>query len=192
MLCGPPGIGKTHLLAAILDATRARFPSAVLVETSGAELVDRLLAALRDRTGLPYSTADLLVVDDLHVLAGKPVTQTEVGRLLKATLERGVRVACATGGPANRIPALADLVRALPGGRLIEIHPPKRAVMRRILMRKAAAAGIRLTGADLSSVVDRSEGDVRRALGALNRHHFQNSLAVLGVTRASLRAPVPS
>jgi chromosomal replication initiator protein len=187
LLCGPPGVGKTHLLAAILDDTRSRFPSAVTVETSAAELVNRLLAALPDRTGasLPYWAADLLVVDDLHVLAGKPATQAEVGRRLKAMVERGARVACASGGPASRIPVLADVVRGMPGARLIEMHPATRGVMRRILARNAAAAGIGLTGANLSSVVDRGEGDVRRALGALNRLRLE-------VTCGRSRAPVPS
>lgn len=192
MLCGSPGIGKSHLLAAILHETCARFPSAVMVKTSADELVSRFLAALRDGTRLPHSAANLLVVDDLHVLAGKTVTQAEVGRMLKAMVERGVRVACATGGPADRIPALADVVRAMPRGQVIEVHPPGRAVMRRIVIRKAAAAGIRLTGAGLSSVVHRGEGDVRLALGALSRLHFQDSLVVPGVTRGLRRAPVPS
>lgn len=90
-------------------------------------------------------------------------------------VERGARLACATGGQEARIPVLADVVCGLPGGRLIGMHPAKRAVMRRILRRKAAAAGMRLTGASLLSVVDRGEGHVRRALGALNRIRIANS-----------------
>jgi chromosomal replication initiation ATPase DnaA len=142
-----------------------------------------MVSAVRD--GRPpsvgtHADGDLLVVDDLQVLAGKAVTQTEVGRLLKAVVDRDGRVACATSGTLAQIPVLADAVRALGSARLIEMGRPKRMALREILAMRATTAGMEISAATLTRLADYARGDVRRALGALNRLHFENSLLAGG------------
>ena len=192
LLSGPPGVGKTHLLAAILGFTRRQHPSAVAVATTGAEWVADMVSAFRDgrqASVVTYADGDLLVVDDLQMLAGKDVTQAEVGRLLKAAVDRDGRVACATSGTLTRLPVLADAVRALGSARLIEMQRPKRTALRRILTMRAAAAGMKVSAATLTCLVDHGRGDVRRAMGALNRLRFENSLRS---PPSSLRLRCPS
>jgi chromosomal replication initiator protein len=183
MLSGPPGVGKTHLLAAILGFTRRQHPSVAAVATTGAELVADMVRAFRDGRAPSvgtYADGDLLVADDLQVLAGKVVTQAEVGRLLKAVVARGGRVACGISGTLTQMPVLAGAGRALGSARLIEMGRPKRTALRRILAIRAAAAGMRISAATLTCLANLGRGDVRRALGALNRLQFENSLRAGG------------
>src|SRR6266511_4152897 len=84
MLCGPPGVGKTHLFRAVVNMVRMRDRSAEITETTAFDVIqDRIARRDENAPGLRVPHAEWLVLDDLHVLAGKPVTQAEVGRLLE-------------------------------------------------------------------------------------------------------------
>ncbi len=176
LLYGPPGVGKTHLLHAVLDLVRARLPPARVVHASAVDLVQDLIAALQ-RQHTPqllreYVHADALAVDDLQVLAGKPRTQREVGRLLKAALDSGTRVACAAGCGLEDLPVLADALHALPTARLVDLRRPSDSEMRRILTAMAEAKGTPLSAQTVAAIASQCGGDVRRASGGLARRRF--------------------
>ena len=177
LLCGPPGVGKTHLLGAIVKSARERCPAASIIEISAAALVQRMVAGLKaDVLRFELAPADWLVVDDLHVLSGKPVTQAEVGRLLTSVVDRGGRVACASGGSVARIQALADTVQRMTTARIVELGPPLPREMRRILVRHASGLGLRLSAATTAMLAAQGRGDVRCAIGALTRLQFERGL----------------
>jgi len=155
---------------------RMRDRSAEITETTAFDVIqDRIARRDENAPGLRVPHAEWLVLDDLHVLAGKPVTQAEVGRLLEAVVGRGARVVCASGGSPTRIPVLADAVQRLSAGRVIEMEPPTPQEMRRIIAARAAAVGLRPGGASLALLADEARGDVRCAIGGLTRLRFAAS-----------------
>lgn len=177
LLCGPPGVGKTHLLRSISDFARRQQPSAAIVETSGLELIHKATAARDDDAcSRQHSETDLIVADDLHVLAGKPVTQAEIVRLLMAVVDAGGHVACAIAGAPAHIPVLIDALRGRPSARVVEMRPQPPDEMRRILAMRAAADGLRLSARTLTALADQGRGDVRRGMGALTRLRFEMTL----------------
>ena len=176
LMLGPPGIGRTHLLEAIVARARDRHAAEAIVLTNGNDLVQALIAAIRgsedDSIWRRFGQAAVIAVDDLHVLADKPVTQRETGHHLGLAVERGARVACAAGCGPSRIPVLADAVRAAPPGRVIEMRRPRRDQMMQILTGMARAADFTLDAQTLGSMAGRCHGDVRRGIGALARVRF--------------------
>lgn len=180
LLHGPSGVGKTHLLQAILHLARARYGWNSVIQSTGSELIHELVHAARhDDHGALYrrlAEAALVLVDDLHVLAERPVTQGEVARLLKAVMDRGARVACAVACPLKDIPVLAERIRALPEAKLARMERPGRDDMRRILKGLAAAAGLTLNAMIVTSIAGRCRGDVRLAVGTLTRRRFESAL----------------
>lgn len=189
LLHGPPGVGKTHLLQAILNLRAARQPRRSLIQIEADRLVEQWVAGLKgdQEAALPrrLERTDLVAIDDLHALAGKPVTQSEVARTLEGTVSRGGRVVCAMGGSPAELPVLAEALRRLPGAHFVTMRPPRGRDLRQILDVMARAGHLTLRRETLAAIAHRCEGDVRRGQGQLARCRFEQSHPLV---RGSFRA----
>lgn len=101
-LHGPSGAGKTHLLEAIHHAIS---PGAAVLHLPGAELVQRLVGALRRDALADWCRSlhalDALLVDDFNLL-GTPVAEGELLRLLDDAAAHGVQVVVTSLHPPAR------------------------------------------------------------------------------------------
>ena len=79
---GSTGLGKTHLIHAIVNYVMDNKPESKAMCISCQELVDQLLQAMKEKnlTALKdkYKELDLLIIDDIEVLNGKYETQNIV------------------------------------------------------------------------------------------------------------------
>jgi len=90
---GPTSVGKTHLLEGIWSAERRAGRGATSVYLSAEQFTSQFLEALRGG-GLPvfrrkYRGVRLLLLDDLHFLAGKRATQIELTHTVETLLREG-------------------------------------------------------------------------------------------------------
>ncbi len=172
-------MGKTHLLHAIVNVWTARQPHRPPIEVGAGELVEQWVAAMKGdaEADLPrrLERSDLVVVDDLHLLSGRPVTQGEVARVLEATLHRGGRVVCAAGCSPAGLPVLTEALRRVPAAHFIAMRPPRGHDLRHILRVMAGAHNLSLPAGILADMADRCQGDVRRGEGELARRRFGQS-----------------
>jgi chromosomal replication initiator protein len=129
ILCGEPGLGKTHLLHAIGNAVRAANPQARVVLTGGEAFIDEFLRALRsgDKTVFreKYTSADLLLFDELLCLAGKERTQEEFLYLFCTLVDAGKQVVITSTVLPNRIDNLDGRIRSRCEYALVaDLQPP--------------------------------------------------------------------
>jgi chromosomal replication initiator protein len=79
LIYGGVGLGKTHLLHAIGNRVKAQFPGKTIIYISASRFTDQFVDALRSKRASEftafYMRCDVLLMDDVQVLAGKEATQ---------------------------------------------------------------------------------------------------------------------
>ncbi|MCS6971142.1 MAG: DnaA/Hda family protein [Planctomycetes bacterium] len=162
-LHGPPGCGKSHLLAALARSLAEAAGSEQVLAFGGAEFVARASGAgtLGDPWAERWQRALLIVCDDIEALCGHPVAQERFFVLLDQALERGQQVAVAARLPPRQLPEMEErLVSRLAWGLVVEIEPPQLET-RLALLRRLSARAAAMEGRQLAELVQAWAPDMR-------------------------------
>jgi chromosomal replication initiator protein len=187
VLVGKSGLGKTHLLHA-LGLELARAPGAVVACLSTQAFIDELIAAIDgnrvDWWRARYRRATALLLDDIHLLAGKERTQEELFNLFNLFQDTERQLAFTAPAPPRALAGLEErIVSRLEGGLVAEMQEPDREVKRAVLERLLAPDGGSADPAVLDYLADRPAESVR-ALAAV----AQRVLAAAAAREAPLTA----
>jgi chromosomal replication initiator protein len=172
-ICGPTGVGKTHLLHAIcgrfreLQGRNAAFlGSEEFLDAFTAAAETKTLELFRER----FRDVDLLALDDVHFLGGMEGTQEELFRVLEA-LVRGRRQVVLSGSVrSGEVKGVVARLRSRFPGRLVAfLSPPELEARLEILRRLAARRGCELTPDVARFIALRSESSVRELEGNLTQ-----------------------
>ena len=148
---GSVGLGKTHLLQAVCHELLRRHPDYRIVYLSCEGFTNQFVRALqcnrleafRER----YRKADMLVVDDIHFLAGKERTQEEFFHTFNALHQHGRQVVLSSDAPPSDIPTLEErLISRFKWGLVERLERPETETRMAILRHKADAIGLALPG----------------------------------------------
>jgi len=136
-ICGPDGSGKSHLAHALGNAMRSRAAVACL---SANAFVDELIAAMQEggmeRWRLRFRAADLFILDDVEVLAGKERTQEELFHLFNHLYERGSQIVLTSTHAPRELPELVDRLRSrFEGGLVVALQSRERQRVEQLLER---------------------------------------------------------
>jgi chromosomal replication initiator protein len=176
---GPYGFGKTHLLNGLAWEAMRTGPDKRVVYLSAERFTSAFVRALQDRqTGAfkdELRKADLLLIDDVHFVAGKTQTQEELFHTLIALVEDGRRVVLTADRSPTELADLEPRLRShLQAGLVCGIEPADRNMRLGILERKLqtlAQQGGFVPAARtevLQFLADRFTDSVRELEGALN------------------------
>jgi chromosomal replication initiator protein len=132
-------MGKTHLLNAV-GLELAKRKRAVVACLSTQAFVDELIAAIDgDRVDwwrARYRRATALLLDDIHLLAGKDRTQEELFNLFNHFLDQERQLVFTAPNPPGVLPGLeARIASRLAGGLVVDLQEPDRDVRRAVLAR---------------------------------------------------------
>ncbi|MEX2310714.1 MAG: chromosomal replication initiator protein DnaA [Pirellulales bacterium] len=176
LVCGPTGVGKTHLLRAILREYRRRNPHSTAVYLTAEQFTTSFVEAIRG-SGLPSFRqkcrgARLLLIDDLQFFAGKPRTLEELQHTVDTLLAEGRQLVFGSDrSPAELRMLGPELASRLAGGLTCDIEPPEFATRLGILRRLSVEIGITVDDAILSTVATQITAGARELRGALHRLH---------------------
>lgn len=176
---GPYGFGKTHLLNALAWEAMRTGESRRVVYLTAERFTSTFVRAIQDRQTAAFKAelrnADLLLIDDVHFVAGKQNTQEELFHTLIALIEDGRRVVLTADRSPSELSEMEPRLRShLQSGLVCGIEPADRTLRLGILERKLAIlaqAGGFLPSARsevLQFLADRFTDSVRELEGALN------------------------
>jgi chromosomal replication initiator protein len=176
---GPYGFGKTHLLNALAWEAMRNAPGKRVVYLTAERFTTTFVKALQDKQTQAFKdelrNADLLLIDDVHFVAGKPTTQEELFHTLIALVEDGRRVVMSADRSPTELSEMEPRLRShLQAGLVCGIEPADRNLRLGILERKlqTLAQQGRFHPAARSEVLqflaDRFTDSVRELEGALN------------------------
>ncbi len=174
-LHGPPGLGKTHLLVAVASYLQANAEGLSIRYTTAESFTNEFVEALRasgtEGFKRRYRDLDVLLVDDIQFLEGKPSTEEEFFHTFNALYEGGSQIVLSADRNPSQLSTLADRLRdRFEWGLTVAVEPPNLATRLTVLRRLVREAGIPDGEGDaLLELAERISANVRQLHGALTR-----------------------
>ncbi|HEX8525236.1 MAG TPA: chromosomal replication initiator protein DnaA, partial [Tepidisphaeraceae bacterium] len=171
---GSCGLGKTHLLQALCKKFIQHHPTKRWMYLTGEEFTNEFLTALRnnklDAFRRKVRDLDLLVIDDVHFLAGKKATQEEFLHTFNSIEAMGRQVVMASDNHPKMIEEFGEsLVNRFVSGMVVRIDPPNFATRCEILRALSLRTGVVLSEEVIQWVARRVTQNVRELEGAITR-----------------------
>jgi chromosomal replication initiator protein len=173
VLVGKSGLGKTHLLNALgLELAHGR--RAVVACLSTQAFIDELIAAIDgnrvDWWRARYRRATALLLDDIHLIAGKERTQEELFNLFNLLQDKERQLVFTAPAPPHTLPGIeARIISRLEGGLVAELKEPDREVKRAVLERLLTGQHVTPEPALVDYLADRPADSVRALVGVAQR-----------------------
>ncbi len=167
------GLGKSHLTQAVVHQVFDSAPSTRLHYLTAQQFSAEMVKNIRSKTMEQFShkyvrNCDMLLVEDVHVLAGKNKTQEELNTVLDYLIKSGRRVILTSAVAPRKLEGLDEDFRSrMTSGLVAGIQAPEYETRARIIRHKAGNHDLELSDEMVDLLARRLKGDIRRTESAL-------------------------
>ncbi len=171
---GPSGLGKTHLLYAITNEIKRRTPDVKIIYIRGEDFVNELVDAMQKFSTAAfrqkYRNADVLLIDDIHFIAGKTSMQEEFFNTFNTLYDAQKQIILTSDRPPSEIKDLTSRLRTrFEWGLTADIQPPTPELRAAIIKIKAEKFGVELSDEIVYYMADKIKDNIRTIEGAIKK-----------------------
>ncbi len=173
-LHGGVGLGKSHLMHAILSHIRKHKPQCKVIYLTAEQFTNQFVRALQSRDAFAFKerirSVDVLMIDDLQFIGGKGSTQQEVFHTLNELLDHNRQAVFSADKPPSDLEGVEERLRSRLGvGIVADIQATTYELRLKILYSKAAARNAEVKPKIIEFLAHTITSNVRELEGALNR-----------------------
>ena len=175
---GGVGLGKTHLMEAIGNAVIDEDPSKKVLYCTGEVFVNELIKVMlnpknnemNEQFKKKFRDLDLLLIDDVQIIAGKDKCQEEFFHTFNALCDSGKQIVLTSEKPPKEINGLTDRLKTrFSMGVSVDIQTPDYETRLAILKKKAEEERYIISDDILVKVATKVKSNVRELEGVFNK-----------------------
>ena len=176
------GLGKSHLTQAVAHHVVNHSPSTRIHCLTAKQLTAEMVRGIKNNTMEQFKTkyhnqCDMLLVEDVHILAGKSKTQEELAAAVDALLDAGKTLIFTGKVFPRKIPDIDTGFRSrLSAGLITTINPPDVRTRFLIIKRKAENSSLPLSKELMVYMAENIKGDIRQVESAIAGLRVKSSL----------------
>ncbi len=171
---GPSGMGKTHLLTAICNEIKSLHPEKNVIFVTGEAFANELIDMIGKKNTQPfkqkYRSADVLLIDDIHFIAGKDSTQEEFFHTFNELHNKGKQIVITSDRPPKEITTLENRIRTrFEWGIIADISAPEYETRVAIIKRKAKLMNFVIPDDVVECIANRLKSNIRQLEGCVKK-----------------------
>ena len=188
---GHSGLGKTHLLYAIMNHMKKKDPDLKIVYKKSETFINELIDAISNHSTSEfkekYRSADVLMIDDIQFIAGKESTQEEFFHTFSALYEAEKLIILTSDRPPKEINPLMDRLRTrFEWGLIADIQPPSFELRTAIIKKKSEDMGLSISSSLIDYIAERLNNNIRQIEGILKKLYAIHSFSGTEITKEAI------
>lgn len=170
---GGTGLGKTHLLQAVGNSIKDKYPSKkvhyLTLEKFATDFINSLQSNKANSFKEKYRKYDLLIIDDIQFIGKMEKIQEELFHTFNTFYENNKQIIFSSDKHPNYIPELADRLKSrFAAGMIVDVTEPEYESRLAILKVKLKELNINLSDDVVDYMASSIQGNIRELEGGLN------------------------
>jgi len=168
---GGVGLGKTHLMQAIGHYVHQQVKDSRVAYVSSEKFLNEFIDAIQNKNYVrfrkKYRQCDILLIDDIHFLAGKEQIQEEFFHTFNTLFDAQKQIVLSSDRPVTEISNLQQrLISRFEWGLVTQLEPPDLETRIAILRKKMVSSNIQLNDEIVTFIASHIKTNIRRLEGA--------------------------
>ena len=195
VIYGQSGVGKTHLMLAIRNLIKKKFPEKRIAYIRCEEFINEFISAVHNGRAEEfrniYRNLDVILIDDIQFIAGKEQTQEEFFNTFNSLHQSNKQIVVTMDRPPKEIKTLDDRIKSrLEMGLFCDITPPEYETRVGIIKKKAESLGITIEEPLVHYIAEHIKVNTRQLEGVVKKiqaHIQMNIVPTLSIVQGIVK-----